>query len=117
MQTLTISMPSPVQLLQRFAYGAAAALIIMNLLDAVFTLVYIYSGVAKESNPIMNHFLSFSPVLFVITKMALVSLAVVLLLRLLKQRQSASLALIGTSAAYALLICYHISAVHLLGIH
>lgn len=117
MQTLTISMPSPVQLLQRFAYGSAAALIIMNLLDAVFTLVYIYSGVATESNPIMNHFLQLGPVAFVVMKMALVSMAVVLLLRLLRSRQAASVALIATSAAYALLICYHISAVHLLGIH
>ena len=117
MQTLTMSVPNPVQLLQRLAYAAAAALVIMNLLDAVFTLVYICSGVATESNPIMNHFLQMGPVMFVMTKMALVSLAVFLLIRLLKRRQAASLALIGTSAAYALLICYHISAVHLLGVH
>jgi len=88
----------------------AGAVVILNLLDAVFTLFYTQVGVAIESNPMMHVVLKSHPVLFVLAKISLVSLGVLLLWRM-RDRRSAVVGLVGTSAAYTLLLIYHLSEV------
>ncbi len=90
--------------------AAGAAVLILNLLDAIFTIVYTSSGVAVESNPLMSGVLGSSPVLFMIAKLALVSLGVLLLWRL-RDRRAAAYAMIASGTAYVTLIVYHLSAV------
>ena len=86
----------------------AGAVIVLNLLDAIFTLFYTHGGYASESNPMMQVALAAHPVLFVLAKIGLVSLGVLLLWRM-RHHRTAVLGLVGTSAAYALLVLYHLS--------
>lgn len=93
---------------------AAGCVVVLNLLDAMFTLVYTRSGVATESNPLMDQVLSASPVLFMIAKLALVSLGVLVLWRL-RERRTARFGLVATAGAYTALLGYHLSGVEHLG--
>ena len=92
----------------------AAAVLILNLADALFTLVYVRLGVAREGNPFMASALGRGALGFMIVKLGLVSLCVLLLVRL-RERKAAgrapSLALIGSAVAYATLLIYHLAAV------
>ena len=88
----------------------SSAIVVLNLLDAIFTLFYIHAGVATEGNPMMSGPLAASPVLFMAAKLTLVSLCVFLLWRL-GQRRSAMIALTGATVMYTLLIGYHLAAV------
>jgi len=89
---------------------AAGALIVLNLLDAIFTLVWIKSGVASEGNPIMSQAMAHGAVGFMAIKLALVSLAVLLLWRL-RHRRAAATALVASAIAYSSILLLHLSAV------
>jgi hypothetical protein len=95
---------------QGWALTAGSAVVILNLLDAIFTIVYIRLGHATESNPLMDQALSASPVLFMLAKLSLVSLGVLLLWRL-RDHRAARIGLLATSSAYLLLLCYHLTGV------
>jgi len=58
---------------------AAIALIVLNLLDAIFTLTFLQLNVAQEVNPLMRWAYEASPLSFVLAKVAMVQLAVLLL--------------------------------------
>jgi hypothetical protein len=88
----------------------AAAVLILNLADAVFTLVYLHVGMAEEGNPVMGSALTHGPVGFMAIKLALVSLGVLLLFRL-RARRAASIALVGSAVAYGSLLVFHLTAV------
>jgi hypothetical protein len=103
----TATKPNPILI-------AAGFVVVLNLLDAMFTLVYTRSGVATESNPLMDQVLSHSPVLFMMAKLALVSLGVLVLWRL-RERRAARFGLVATAGAYTTLLAYHLSGVEHLG--
>jgi hypothetical protein len=89
----------------------AAVVIVLNLLDAIFTIIYVRTGVAVESNPLMDKVLLSSPVLFMMAKLALVSCGVLLLWRL-RDHRAARFGLFASTAAYAALLLYHLDHVH-----
>jgi hypothetical protein len=89
---------------------AAVAVLLLNLLDAALTLVWTTAGVATEANPLLEHQLAASPVRFMVVKLALVSLALLLLWRL-RWRRAAKIAIVGSALAYSALLCYHLSNV------
>jgi len=89
---------------------AAGAVVVLNLLDAIFTIIYTRTGLAIESNPLMDKVLVSSPVLFMIAKLGLVSLGVLLLWRL-RHHRAARFGLVVTSTAYVTLLAYHLSGV------
>jgi len=89
---------------------AAGFIVVLNLLDAMFTLAYTGSGLATESNPLMDHVLAASPVLFMLAKLSLVSLGVLVLWRL-RDRRAARYGLLGAAGAYTTLLVYHLSGV------
>jgi hypothetical protein len=60
-------------------YWALVSLVIMNFLDAVFTLYWVEGGWATELNPVMAEALYMGPMAFILIKIGLVSLAVALL--------------------------------------
>lgn len=93
-----------------WVYLAGAAIVVLNLADALFTLVYVKLGHATESNPLMDRVLVHGPVLFMVAKLGLVSLGVALLWRL-RDYRAARIGLVATSTAYVLLLGYHLSAV------
>ncbi len=88
----------------------AAAVVICNVIDAVFTIIYTDLGLAREANPLLSSALADSPLLFMLIKLALVSMGVLLLWRL-RHRRTAAAGLIASGAAYSWLIIYHLSAV------
>ena len=94
-------------------FVAAAACIVLNLVDALFTLVYVTSGAAVEANPLMAVLLDASPLWFMIGKLALVSLGVQLLWRFRHQRL-AVLGLCTVLCMYTALAAYHVSSIRYL---
>ena len=88
----------------------AGAVVILNLLDAIFTLTYTSSGLATEANPVMAVALAASPVTFMIAKLALVSVCVLVLWRM-RHRRTAVAGLVGATVTYTTLLLYHLSAV------
>ena len=54
----------------------------MNLLDAIFTSVWVSMGIASEVNPLMAFLLGLGSSFFILAKISLVSLCVLLLWRL-----------------------------------
>ena len=89
---------------------AAAAIIVINLLDAAFTLIWTLSGLATEANPLMDMQLAYGPMRFMITKLTLVSLGLLLLWRL-RSVPLARFAILGSAAAYVVLLSYHLNEV------
>jgi hypothetical protein len=89
---------------------AAAAVVVLNLADAVFTLLYVHTGLAREGNPMMASALGGGSVIFMITKLALVSLGVLLLVRLWPRRAAAA-GMFAAVTVYATLFVYHLSGV------
>lgn len=90
---------------------AAGLVLVLNLLDAMWTLTYLEVGVADEANPLMARALHHGPVGFMLVKLALVSLSVLLLWRL-RDRRSAVLALYSGAMAYAAIVAYHVVHAH-----
>ena len=66
------------------------------------------TGVAVEANPLMETALSGSPVLFVLAKMALVSLGILLLWRMRTHRFAAA-AIVGSVVVYGAVVFYHLT--------
>jgi hypothetical protein len=95
----------------RVATRLAGLVVVLNLLDALWTLCFVEAGVADEANPVMASALGHGPVGFMFVKLALVSLSVMLLYRL-RHRRSANVALYSGAAAYGLVVCYHLSNAH-----
>jgi hypothetical protein len=95
---------------RRFLYAVAAAVLILNLADALFTLLFTMLGAAEEANPLMGEALS-SPLRFMLVKLSLVSLGVLLLWRLRAQRAAAA-ALYASALAYSTVLIYHLSEAH-----
>ena len=75
--TLEPSRPAPASIGTREHFRwlgwVVKAALVLNLLDAVFTLVWVGSGVAEEANPLLAELVVERPVLFVVTKLTLVS--------------------------------------------
>lgn len=76
------------------------ALILLNVMDAFFTLQWIDKGKATEANPIMAFALDHGPGFFILSKVALVLLAGGLLWRH-RERFTARLALVPVAILYA----------------
>lgn len=93
----------------------ASVALVLNLLDAVFTLGWVEAGMAEEANPIMAALLDLSPVAFMAGKLALVG-AGVFLLSTFYERVLARVALVGTAGLYGAIVAYHLSALRLLAV-
>ena len=87
--------------------GIVKALQILNLLDAVFTLFWVSTGLAKETNVLLQNLVSEDPVLFVVVKISLVSLGSFLLWSR-RTRPTAVIALI-----FVFIVYYYVFLVHL----
>lgn len=91
----------------RWLQGIVKWVLVLNVLDAVLTLVWIYRGTAVEANPLLQRLAHTYPVTFVAAKLALVSLGSLLLWRL---RRSAT-AVVGIFVVF--IVYYFILVVHL----
>ncbi len=99
--------------LQQFYWlnGIVRMILILNLFDAVLTLIWVYSGLATEANPLLDPLIKY-PVLFVIVKFSLVSFGSWLLWRRRKRPLAVVSIFLGFLVYYFLLL-YHLSAMNL----
>ena len=95
---------------------ALGVLLLLNLLDAAFTLAWVHGGLATEANPVMAGAMILGPGFFIASKVALVTLAVALLWRN-KEHLSARWALVPVSLLYAFVAGGHVGFAVLQGIH
>jgi hypothetical protein len=86
---------------------AAIAVLLLNLADAVFTLVWVHTGVATEANVLLTDLVEREAVTFALVKMALVSFGVLLLWRH-RQRPLATFGIALVCVAYQGLFAYHL---------
>lgn len=85
------------------------SILVFNLFDAVATIFWVHALLAVEANPLMDHLLQYSPVLFVAVKMLLVSLGA----SLLWQKRSYLMTVLATWllwGIYVMLTLYHLAA-------
>ena len=94
----------------RWLRGLAAVTLVLNGLDAILTMIWVYLGLAKEGNPLMEILVTDAPVAFVLAKVTLVSLGLLLLWRY-RNRPLAVLGLFVAFGAY-----YGIALIHAGGI-
>ncbi len=95
---------------------ALGTLLLLNLLDAVFTLGWVHFGVATEANPVMAGAIVLGPGVFILSKVALVTLAVGLLWRN-REHLAARWAVVPLSLLYAFVAGGHIGFAILTSIH
>lgn len=87
--------------------GLVKAVIVLNLLDLFFTLVWVGSGHAEEANVLLHTLVREHPIAFVATKISLVSLGSFLLWT----RRAHPLAVIGIVLiflVYYVILLYHL---------
>ncbi len=80
----------------RWLYGIAKSLLVLNLLDGIFTLVWVQYFGAGEANILLRDLVEGHAVLFMIAKLALVSLGTLFLWR----RRDNPLAVIAIFVAF-----------------
>ena len=83
------------------------AVVVLNLLDAVLTLVWVNTGVAVEANALLSDSVETNAVAFMAVKLSLVSLGVLLLWRQ-RERKLAVAGLVIAFVAYNSLLLYHL---------
>jgi hypothetical protein len=87
--------------------GIVKAVLVLNLLDALFTLVWVRWGLAREANPLIAQLVQEHAVGFVLVKLALVGLGSWLLWQR-RERATAVIAIIAAFLAYYLVLLYHL---------
>ena len=80
--------------------------LVLNLLDALFTLTWVGAGMASEANPLLHELVHRHPILFVTAKLALVGLGSLLLWRLRTSRFAVIAMFVAFLAYYALLLVH-----------
>lgn len=83
-----------------------SATLVLNLVDAVMTLFFIYTGAATEANPVMNFVLSGGAVVFTTAKLSLVFSGVAVLWHF-RDRVLARAGAVLVTAVYTMLMAYH----------
>jgi hypothetical protein len=91
----------------RWLEGLLRALVVLNLADALFTLWWIHAGLATEANVLMRDLVDHGAMVFVLAKIALVSLGA-LFLWLRRTHALAVCAVLVTFLAYYAVFLYHI---------
>ena len=96
----------------RWLKGIVIAILVLNVLDAVLTLIWIRTGAATEANPLLAQLAHEQPVLFIVVKFALVGLGSWLLWRFRKRPMSVASVFIAFLVYYFLLL-YHLRSMNL----
>ena len=92
----------------RWLEGIVHAAVVLNLLDAVFTLFWVQSGLAEELNALLRDLVTERAVAFVLAKLGLVSLGCVFLWRY-RARPLAVVAIFLTFLVYYLVLLHHLT--------
>ncbi|MCE9668054.1 DUF5658 family protein [Myxococcus stipitatus] len=91
-----------------YASPASVGLLTLNLLDGLFTLLFLQMGVAEELNPLMRLAYEQHPLFFMFSKLLIVNTGLWLLC--LHRRMRASRIAIRVGAAvYGIIVIYHLA--------
>ena len=96
----------------RWLFGIIATVLVLNLLDAVFTLMWYVNGAATEANPFMDALLSKGSIPFVVGKSTLVFGGSFLLWRR-RQHAFSVVAIVVLFLVYYFLLLYHLKAMNI----
>jgi len=91
----------------RWLQGIIKTVLVLNLLDAIFTLVWVRAGLAQEANALMRDLVHEHAVLFVVVKVTLVTLGSYLLWRQ-RQRPAAVVGVFLVFLVYYGILLYHL---------
>jgi len=97
----------------RWLHAIVKVVLVLNLFDAIFTLLWVYAGLATEANPLIADVLRDSPILFALVKVVLVGLGSLLLWRN-RDRPLAVIGIFVAFLAYYLVFLYHVGYLSLL---
>lgn len=95
---------------------ASVALLVLNLLDGLFTLLFLQLGVAEELNPLMRAAYEQSPFFFMFSKLVIVN-AGLWLLCLHRRLRASRIAIRAGAVVYALIVVYHLAFLTHLVLH
>ena len=96
----------------RWLRGIISVVFILNVIDGVLTLGWVFTDRAVEANPLMAELIELHPVLFITGKMLLVLLGSLLLWRL-RHKRVAVIAIFFIFLVYYFLLLYHLKAMNL----
>ena len=85
---------------------------ILNVIDGVLTLFWVFTEKAEEANPLMAELINLHPVLFITGKMLLVLLGSLLLWKL-RERPVAVISIFFVFMVYYFVLLYHLKAMNL----
>jgi len=88
-------------------HGIIKAVLVLNLFDAVFTLVWVHAGLADEANQLMRSLVHDHTVLFVLAKVGLVSIGSLALWNR-RDHPAAVIAIFVAFLAYYMVLLYHL---------
>jgi hypothetical protein len=88
--------------------GIVIAVLVLNLIDAVLTLLWVNAGLAEEANSLMRTLVNHHPVLFTVVKISLVS-AGSWFLWTRRQRPAAVVGIFVAFIAYYWILVYHLA--------
>ena len=91
----------------RWLQGIVKAVLVLNLLDALFTLLWVRSGLAREANPLIDRLANENAVGFVLVKLGLVGLGSWLLWQR-RRRPFAVIAIVAAFLVYYFILLYHL---------
>ncbi len=92
----------------RWLAGIVRTVIVLNLCDAVLTLLWVEAGFAREANPLIREIVENHPLLFVVVKLGVVMLSTLLLWRL-RARPLAVVGIFSAFLVYYWILVYHLS--------
>jgi hypothetical protein len=90
----------------RWLEGIVKVTLVLNLLDALFTLAWVWAGLAREANPLLGELVHGHPIAFVAAKLGLVGLGSLLLWRLRHWPLAVVAMFVAFLAYYALLLVH-----------
>ncbi|MBJ6761977.1 hypothetical protein JGU66_14475 [Myxococcaceae bacterium JPH2] len=91
-----------------YASPASVALLLLNLFDGLFTLLFLQLGVAEELNPVMRVAYEQSPLFFMLSKLLIVN-AGLCLLCLHRHMKASRIAIRAGAIIYAIIVVYHLA--------
>ncbi len=92
----------------------ASMVVLLNLFDAVLTLVWVHADIATEANVLWGDLVSSAPMLFMLVKLTLVSVGVGFLWWA-REHRLARVGLYVVFTAYALVFAWHLTIAALVG--
>ncbi|KPK63526.1 MAG: hypothetical protein AMS21_06655 [Gemmatimonas sp. SG8_38_2] len=102
-ESLTVGTPQQF----RWLNGIVKGILWLNLLDAVFTLLWVRTGMAVEANALLRDLAHENAIAFVLAKLGLVSLGSLFLWRY-RRHPLAVVAIFGAFLVYYLILLHHL---------